>query len=321
MATIPTYISESDLRDVYPNIDKYDTKRPVYGWVTTGTPNLYLARNSGLVNQLFVDCEDLGDAEANSGVVNVNGEWYFDSALDTVYYFNSASSPVDMLMEAGEDWATHKTDLMAKASRYFDAYVDKALPRSQWKNESNEFDYIIVRTVAQICAYFLISAHDPESVDAEKLKVEYTEILDKINGGEIKLGFEKSRDSSQGFLREVSVNTSSTLKPLDLRGHYSGIYDKIKLKVIDAGTYGASTYSVWVAGDDKLGINEGNQIVTAEKIDGTYQSLSGGLQVRFGSKDKDAVTYANDEYEIEVHGYGEARDDARGITSMNMTRS
>ena len=78
MATIPTYISESDLRDVYPNIDKYDTKRPVYGWVTTGTPNLYLARNSGLVNQLFVDGEDLGDAEANSGVLNVNGEWYFD---------------------------------------------------------------------------------------------------------------------------------------------------------------------------------------------------------------------------------------------------
>ena len=320
MATIPTYISESDLRDVYPNVDKFDTKSPVYGWVVHSGA-LYRADNCGLINQLFADGKDLGAAEANSGVVNVNDEWYYESTLDAVYYYNSATSPADMLMEAGEDWATHKTDLMAKASRYFDAYVDKALPRSQWKNESNEFDYIIVRTVAQICAYFLISAHDPESPDAEKLKVEFTEILDKINGGELKLGFEKSRDSSQGFLREVAVNTSSTLKPLDLRGHYSGIYDKIKLKVIDAGTYGASTYSVWVAGDDKLGINEGSQIITAEKIDGTYQSLSGGLQIRFGSKDKDAVTYANDEYEVEVHGYGEARDDSRGLMTANLTRS
>ena len=224
-------------------------------------------------------------------------------------------------MESGEDWATHKTDLMAKASRYFDAYVDKALPRSQWKNESNEFDYIIVRTVAQICAYFLISAHDPESSDAERLKVEYADILDKINGGEIKLGFEKSKDSSQGFLREVSVNSSSTLKPLDLRGHYSGIYDKIKLKVITGGAIGTATYSVWVAGNDKLGNDEGSQVITTEKIDGTYQSLSGGLQVRFGSKDYDAEATANDTYEVEAFGYGEARDDARGIMSMSLTRS
>ena len=318
MATIPTYISESDLRDVYPQIDKFDTKTPVYGWVTTGETHFYKAYNTGLINVLFFDGIE-GTAVTDDP--DANYEFRYSEGNDSVEVYISTGSPADMLMEAGEDWVTHKTDLMAKASRYFDAYVDKALPRSQWKNESNEFDYIIVRTVAQICAYFLLSAHDPESVDAEKLKAEYSEILDKINGGEIKLGFEKSRDSSQGFFREVSVNTSSTLKPLDLRGHYSGIYDKIKLKVIDACTYGASTYSVWVAGDDKLGINEGNQIVTAEKIDGTYQSLSGGLQVRFGSKDKDAVTYANDEYEIEVHGYGEARDDARGITSMNMTRS
>ena len=321
MATIPTYISESDLRDVYPNIDKYDTKRPVYGWVTTDTPNQYAAKNSGLVNQLFADGEELGDKQTSIGAVTSNGRWYYDSGTDAVYYFHSVTSPVDRLMEAGEDWATHKTDLMAKASRYFDAYVDKALPRSQWKNESNEFDYIIVRTVAQICAYFLISAHDPESVDAEKLKVEYTEILDKINGGEIKLGFEKSRDSSQGFLREVSVNSSSTLKPLDLRGHFSGIYDKIKLKVITGGVIGTATYSVWVAGDDKLGVGDGSQVITAEKIDGTYQSLAGGLQVRFGGKNYNASATADDEYEIEAHGYGEARDDARGITSMNMTRS
>ena len=49
MATIPTYISESDLRDVYPNIDKYDAKTPVYGWVTTGVTHFYKAYNTGLI--------------------------------------------------------------------------------------------------------------------------------------------------------------------------------------------------------------------------------------------------------------------------------
>ena len=322
MATIPTYISESDLRDVYPNIDKYDTKIRVMGWAShAGSDCVYRAENSGIVNQLFADGQNLDSPQGNVAALNAAPEWYYDSDDDVVYYYNATSNPADLLMESGEDWDAHLTDIIAKASRYFDAYVDRALPRSQWKNESNEFDYIIVRTVAQICAYFLISAHEPTSDDAERLKAEYTDILDKINGGEIKLGFEKSRDSSQGFLREVSVNASSTLKPLDLRGHYSGIYDKIKLKVTKAGSFGVATYSVWVAGNDKLGVNEGSQVITDEIIDGTYQSLSGGIQVRFGGKDKASAATLNDEYEIEVFGYGEARDDARGVMSMSLTRS
>ena len=320
MATIPTYISSSDLRDVYPNIDKYDAKIRVIGWaVESGSQ--YKAENCGLINQLFADGKNLGATSANKAAVDANDEWFYDSDNDVVYYFNSTSNPADLLMESGEDWDAHLTDIMAKASRYFDAYVDKSLPRSQWKNESNEFDYIIVRTVAQICAYFLVSAHEPMSDEAERIKAEYTEILDKINGGELKLGFEKTRDSSQGFLREVSVNSSSTLKPLDLRGHYSGIYDKIKLKVITGGAIGTATYSVWVAGDDKLGVGEGSQVITADKVDGTYQSLAGGLQVRFGGKDKTASATADDEYEIEAFGVGESRDDARGVMSMSMTRS
>ena len=83
------YCTHRDIKDTYPAInDSGDAKRPIYGWETTGTSNLYLARDAGLVTQLFADGEDLGDAEANSGVVDTNGEWYYDSNLDTVYYFN-----------------------------------------------------------------------------------------------------------------------------------------------------------------------------------------------------------------------------------------
>ena len=51
----PTYASTSDLRDIYPNIDKFDMKQPVYGWVTTDESHFYKSYNTGLINVLFFD--------------------------------------------------------------------------------------------------------------------------------------------------------------------------------------------------------------------------------------------------------------------------
>ena len=234
-------------------------------------------------------------------------------------------------MEAGEDWVTHKTDLMAKASRYFDAYVDKALPRSQWKNESNEFDYIIVRTVAQICAYFLISAHDPDSEDAIRIKEEYEDVLEKINAGHIKLGFEISADSSQGIIRELSA--SGTLKPIDLQGKYHGDkYDKLRVEIEVAGVIGTAQYSVWGLGNDKLGINKGQQIVSSQIINGSYQELANGLEIRFGASTPvklgggteallTSAAVEHDVWEVEVWSVGMEQDDSRSIKSINAVRT
>lgn len=330
MATnYPTYATVSDLRDVYPNIDSYDTKSPVYGWeVESGSQ--YRANDCGLINQLFANGKDLGSAQADKASVTVNDEWFYDSTEDTVYYFNSATNPADMLMESGEDWATHKTDMLYKASRYLDSYIDNSLPRQSWKNDEGAFDYIIIRLTAQICAYFLISSHDPENEDAIKIKEEFEMMLDKINAGQVKLGFEISQDSSQGIIRELSA--SGTLKPIDLRGKYSGnVYDKIRLQIITGGVIGTATYSVWVAGNDKLGINQGSQTITAQKITGGYQTLAGGLQVRFGASTTigasgatadllDASGTANDVWEIEVFAVGEEQNDSRSIKSINAVR-
>ena len=102
--------------------------------------------------------------------------------------------------------------------------------------------------------------------------------------------------------------------------------------MITGGVIGTATYSVWVNGSDKLGINQGSQVVTAEKITGGYQTLSGGLQVRFGGSTPTGVSggtaallsnvcTADDVYQIEVWAVGEEMDDARGIKSAYMTRS
>jgi len=324
----PTYATESDLRDIYPNIDKYDAKKPVFGWVTTGVSNFYKSYNTGLINVLFFDGIE-GTAVTDDP--NANYEFRYSEGNDSVEVYIDTGSPADMLMEAGEDWATHKTDLLYKASRYFDSYVDASLPAQMSKNDEGEYPYLVIRTTAQICAYFLISAHDPENEDALRIKEEYEEILDKLVNGQIKLDFEKSADSSKGIIRELSA--SGTLKPVDLRGSYrGGVYDKIRIEIETAGVIGTAKYSVWTVGNDKLGINKGNLAVDSEIITGEYQSLSGGLQVRFGASTPTGTNGATDNlmtasatlhdvWEVEVWGVGEELDDARGIKSANLTRS
>ena len=88
--------------------------------------------------------------------------------------------------------------------------------------------------------------------------------------------------------------------------------------MITGGAIGTSTYSVWTSGSDKLGIHEGSQVVTAKTINGDYQSLAGGLQIRFAGDKTDEAT-PDDEWEIEVTGKYEAVDNARPKT-IKMTR-
>ena len=83
-----TYATNRDLKDVFPEVDSFDTKTPIYGWVVdSGTR--YRADNCGLVTLLFADGADLGAAESNSSDVDTSGttgEWYYDSSTDAVYY-------------------------------------------------------------------------------------------------------------------------------------------------------------------------------------------------------------------------------------------
>ena len=63
MATSDTYCTHRELKDVFPQVDEFDVKTPVYGW-TEVTTNKYAAHDSGLVTQLFADGEDLGPAQS-----------------------------------------------------------------------------------------------------------------------------------------------------------------------------------------------------------------------------------------------------------------
>jgi hypothetical protein len=316
MATSPTYCTHRDLKDVYPNLDEFDAKTPIYGWVEISS-NKYAAHNSGLVTQLFVNGEDLGPAQSAHTDLNVEGEWFYNSSEDVCYYY-SASTPLDKLMEAGEEFSTLITRIMKNASRYFDSRVDGTLPRDQWKDKEGNYDYLIIRTVALIAVSFLIKSHDPNSPALDKLEEEYNMSLGLINGGQAKLSYQNTADSSKGILREVGT-ISGAIRPVDTRGNWYGTYDVLKIKITTAGVLGTATYSVWGKNSDKLGINEGTQIVTDEKINGDYQSISSGLQIRFAGSAKDSTASLNDEWELEVFGAGEEVDNPV-VRSVKMTR-
>ncbi len=87
MATAPIYCTHKELKRVYPQIDAFDTKTPIYGWVTVSS-NKYASHDSGAVTQLFVDGEDLGAAQSAHTDLNVEGEWFYNSAEDVCYYYS-----------------------------------------------------------------------------------------------------------------------------------------------------------------------------------------------------------------------------------------
>ena len=320
MATAPIYCTHKELKRVFPQLDSFDNKKSIYGW-TEVTSNKYAAHNSGLVTQLFADGEDLGPAQSAHTDLNVEGEWFYNSAEDVCYYY-SANTPLDKLMEGGEEFTAMVTQYRTDASRYLDSMLDPNMPREAFKDKSGNFDYLIIRTTSLIAANFMIKSHDPNSELANALMEEAMMNIENINEGKAALSFQVTRDSSQGVIRDVSY-TDGSIRPVDTRGEWTGSYDLIKVIITTGGRIGTAKYSVYVKDGDKL---KSTQVVTDEIINGDYQSLASGLQIRFAGEDMnpDSGSTANvsgtpDEWEIEVFGKYEDVDASSG-KSVKMTR-
>ena len=307
----PIYCTHKELKRVFPQLDSFDNKKPVYGWKEV-TSNKYAAHNSGLVTQLFADGEDLGPAQSAHTDLNVEGEWFYNSAEDVLYYFSS-NTPEDKLMEAGEEFTAMVTQYRTDASRYLDSMLDPNMPKEAWKNKEGNYDFIIIRSTALIAANFMIKAHDPNSELANALMDEAMNNIANINAGKAALSWQVTRDSSQGVVRDVVYPTAGAIRPVDTRGDWYGDYDLLKVVITTAGPLGAATYSVFTKGANKL---KETEVVKDEVITGDYQQLSSGLQVRFAGSSNAAL---NDEWEIEVFGAFEDVDASSG-KAVKMTR-
>ena len=313
MATAPTYITHAELKRIFPQLDEFDQKTPIYGWVEV-TSNKYAAHDSGQVSQLFADGEDLGAAQSAHTDLNVEGEWFYNSAEDVCYYY-SANTPSDKLMEGGEEFVGMVTQYRADASRYFDSRVDPSLPREQLKDKSGNYDYMVIRTVGLIAASFMIKTKDHASELAASFMEEVENNLAMLNEGKAALSWQNTSDASQGIIRDIAY--TGALRPVDTRGEYSGTWDLIKLDIGTAGAIGTATYNVYVKDADGL---KQNQVVTDKKITGDFQPLVAGLEIRFAGAADDSEAVATDEWEIEVTGRQEYVDSSDSKT-IKLTRT
>tara|TARA_R100000655_G_scaffold41927_1_gene77862 strand:- start:3477 stop:4499 length:1023 start_codon:yes stop_codon:yes gene_type:complete len=319
------YCTDSDVYQVYPGINAVDGKTRLYGgWVESGTDNLYEMHNAGYSAVLYKDGEDLG-AE-HSGTPSSDGQWLYVEADDKIQYYKTSTSVATLnasIWEAGVDFQTLLQNARRNASRYLESRIDYRTNKEISKDREGLYPYIIIRCTSLIAATLLIKAHDASDPIFERGVLEIFEeeidnIIDGINTGKITLTHQVTMDSSKGIIRDVVYPVTGKLRPVELRGKATGLsgYDLIELKIITGGIIGTATYSVSVKDGDAL---KNNEVVTTEKINGDFQDLAYGLQVRFAGSTGGTVAVADDEWEIEVYSYS-MDSTVSEVNSMTQTR-
>ena len=298
------YCTDRQVQDIYPNLAQHDLKRRIYNWVDQGSDE-YISYNTGLVTVLFAEGIDQGAPEESEGDVSEALEWFYDSTGDFVRIFH-ATNPNSMIMEAGDDWATIKTRIRRKASRLIESRLDYRMSREVVKDREGNYPEIIIHATALQCVLLHLKSADPNNEVIEPFQNDLNEILEGLSTGKIVLPTAISVDSSKGIIREVSVNAASDLRPVELRGNYTGVgYELLKIIIdsADQTIIGTATFSVYAKSSNTL---KTDQIVTSEKINGDFQHLGvGGLYIRWGGDDSaTAKVYEDDEYEIELWGEG-----------------
>ena len=295
-----SYCTERELMDVYPAITEFDDKTKISGWTATGTTNLYKAYNTGLISVLFFDGIE---GTAVSDDPNADYEFRYSASNDSVEAFISTANPIDMLMEAGDDYSSFVTRMMKKASRIIEGRIAYRVQDEIHKDREGNYPTIIVHATALQAVILLLKANDPNMEDIAPLKEELDEIIEGIISGTIKLGLVNS-DSSKGIIRQVSVDSATDLFPVQLRGNYTGTgYELLKVK-IESGEAGViGTAKMTVTGKSTTSL-KADVLVDSDTITGDFQTLGvGTLYIRWSGDDvSSATTTNNDEWEIELWG-------------------
>ena len=312
------YCTDRDLQDIFPHIAEFDLKRRIYNFKSTDTTNQYQAFNTGLITQLYFDGIEGTSVSDNP---DADYEFNYSSTTDSVQVFKTTTNPNDMIIEAGDDWTDIKTRFRRKASRLIESHLDNRLSREVLKDREGNYPEIIVHVTALQAVIMLLKAHDPNNDVIIPFQDELNELIDGLKAGTIVLPTAISGDSSKGVIREVSVNASSDLRPIQLRGHYGGTgYELLKV-YIDSGEGGIiGTSKMTVKGKDST-LLKTDTLIDSEVITGDFQHLGvGNLYIRWGGDDvTSAITTAADEYEIEM--WGSSLDTTiSSVGSMRMTR-
>ena len=310
MATDFKYASQSDLEMYYPAYSQFDAKRQVFGWSLLSS-NKYIADNTGLVTQLFMDGADLGAAQGSAGAVDSNYKWYYLSTDDRLYLYNDANSPTDLVMEGGIDNTTYFDQMLVNASMELNNLLDRRYPTPIPKytqydantahvSSTTEYDAIIIKSTCYLCVANLLRTNSrQEEADYYNnlvTNMEGSGLVDRLNKGEYKLSYEVDSDDSQGKPRTISKTGSMDI--IETGGAYSGeAFDLLRITCTTSGAYGVAKVKVEYYGSDKLFGSETTDIT----VTGGLQPIHGGWYCRF----QGASMTQNDLWEVEV--YSETR--------------
>ena len=305
--------TNTDLQFIEPNINNYNLRRVVPSdWVASGTTNLYYLYSAGYVPQLFYNGEEMTSV---TDTPNANKEFNYATGTGLLSFFleNSSTSLLNSaVIESSQDFYETKLSAVRKASDLCRNVLPVPIyPRKGVGMASatgNDWPEIIVRSTAIIACADLIRPFDKEKGDelmAMAMNPEGTGYLDMVRTGQIALSQDEGLAKHSGIIREISINSNSTASIIDVRGTPGVDWDVIKIIISTAGTFTSGSasgvkYDTYVADDTGLKIDKSSD---AETIDGGFQDVGHGMQVRFSP----GVYTINDEWELEISGVVDSR--------------
>ena len=293
MASDFKYASISDLTKYFNRVNDFDSKVQIFPSLTSG--NLHLFRDSGYVDTLFVNGEELAAAQSTSNDVDSNGEWYYASGTNQVEYYNSNYSSTtinEQVFEIGQDFTSFLEQSLVDASLELHNYIDARYSTPIKKSKqvdintnpisiSEEYDPIIIKATCYIAASNLIRAKEGASEEADYYyslvtNAERTGLIDKLNDGIYKLSNEIDANDKKGKILHRSV--TGTMDLVELEGEYHGEkYDLLKIEEHTTGAYGTAKFTVSYFSNDQLhGATSGAEVVT-----GGLQHIHNGIYGRF----------------------------------------
>jgi hypothetical protein len=302
----------TDLIQVEPQIDSFDTKRVVEGF-THVTDGVYTRGDVGYITALWRDGVTLGAAQATAAAVNADGEWHYDSTTDLLTVCTTGNPDTVHRYQAGRAWSDVKSEAVARASEFVRVYLNKPILKRVGTgvqgDSLREWDDVIIQSAAYLACSYLIEPYDAEKAAALRLRAYNSEfgvstvnsgLLDMIKRGDIALWNEVSRAYNSGAVREVNQDISSTGAIIDTIGTAATVFDLVKVLITTGGTISEGSAST-VVFSVYTGSSTGLKTTLAQSgvvIDGSYQYLAHGIYGRF-SVGKYTVS---DEWEIEVRG-------------------
>ena len=300
----------TDLQAVVSDIDKFDRKNVLpSNWVASGTSNLYYLHNAGAVDQLYMDGAEQTKV---TDTPNAMGEYEYQSSADRLDVYIGGSSTSDMnsrVFESGQDWDGLKTTVCKEQADRMRSYLDRPIYKRGNANyqgaSDRDYDFIVVRINSILACADLIRSYDPERAEIiEEMALGEDGMLTKLKRKEYVLWNETSFRSESGIISEISINASSTgyIEDVKMHGPPATDYDEVRVVISTAGTFAPGTtsgvkYDVYTKNDNGLRMQK---VVSAETMNGDYQSLAYGAMVRFQA----GVYTLNDEWSVTFQSDG-----------------